>query len=310
MSPRAANSRAGDPRAPSAGADPWSLRAWTLRVVVIGAFLATVWLAGPRAWQVAAQRIAPTPAATGRPVALDRVRLLANPPEWLRGPLLVALLEDLEPRLRGSVAIMDDTAAGALRSGLEASPWVTEARLERRFPDRFRVEFELRRPVLEVVAGERVVALVDSLGIALPAPVLRTGLPRTVVSSAPPDVVAGAPFPDHGVRAAAGVVREWNDEIRSAVADAPLLVEVDARNLGWRFVADPAASQIVVGLERRDGGTAFFHYGLAHADGGPVEPAVKAAVLGDLVREHPGLDGITGGDLRRRNLWRHCLLPR
>jgi hypothetical protein len=190
---------------------------------------------------------------------------------------------------------------------------VCDARLVRHFPDRFRVAIGVRRPRLDVVVDDRVVAMVDGDGIALPPSPTASGLPRTVVRQGPTapagGVRYGAAFPDDRVLAAAAVAREWYEHVAPSLESPPELVEVDAANLGWRFIGDPEYSQVVVGVARADGGVVHLHYGLAWRQGGPVAAEVKAAVLAEMLAEHPGLLGLAGGDLRRRNLWRHCVVP-
>ena len=124
-----------------------------------------------------------------------------------------------------------------------------------------------------------------------------------------PPIRYGAVHPDPRAGVAARVARDWAEEVRAARPDAPRLVAVDADNLGYGYIADPRYSQVLVALERRDGGVAWLHHGLAADDGGPVDSALRAEVLGRLLDAAPGLDGVEFADLRRRNLWRDAGRP-
>jgi hypothetical protein len=192
---------------------------------------------------------------------------------------------------------------------------VRAARLERVFPDRFRVRLGLRRPLCEVVVAGGRRAVVDRDGIAMRPTEEPTELPRIDLRHEVGALVArpvrfGEPFPDDRVLAAAAVAAEWRDVIRASCPGAPRLLEIDPHNLGWRFLAHPSYTQIVVLLERSDGGVASFQYGLSEAHGGPVSAADRAEVLCKILAEFPGLAGIENGDLRLRNLWRQALRPR
>ena len=288
---------------------------WALRVLVLLALAATLWLAGPKAYAVLAARVQGG-TASGARVELDRVDLI-EAPSWLRGPVLRAFLVDLEPRLteppwNGVVRLMDDAAARALRTRLQASPWILSATIERRFPDRFRVTLGLRRPLLAVLVDGDCVATVDRDGLAMPPVPEATELPRAVLHHATAalagrEIEFGERFPDSRVIVAAGVAVEWYEGVCPLLDEPPPLCEIDATNLGHRYLADLTYSQVLIGLGRADGGIAHLHYGLARADGGPVPPATKAAILNEMLAEYPGLRGIVRGDLRRRNLWRNCI---
>ncbi len=279
------------------------------RLLVLIAFAATLAIAGPKTWRVARAALR-ADASSGVPVAVDRVGLVGAP-DWVRGATLRAVLRDLEPRLGRDVRMLDDDGARALQRRLESSAFVRHVAIERRFPDRFRVALDLRRPAARLVVDGKQVALVDARGVLLPDGGEPLELPAIVLDGPwildPRDL--GRPVEDARVRAAVRVAVEWRDRIAPAVAAAPELVEVDARNLGWAYVADPRVSQIVVVLRRADGGVASFHYGRAEDDGGPVSAAVRADVLRRILAEFPGLAGIDRGDLRLLNLWREQLHP-
>jgi hypothetical protein len=205
------------------------------------------------------------------------------------------------------MAILDEAAAVELSRRLRAVPWVRDVALERLFPDRFRIGVELRRPVLVVraAAGADAVCAVDGTGICLP--VADVDLPATTSSAA---VELGRAHPDPAVVAAAAVAVEWAEEIAPHVPGAPDLVEVDATNLGYRFLADRRFSEVVVGLRGADG-VASLAYGHAPGSAAPRVPLeVKRTVLRGMLAEFPGLSGLRGGDLRFRNRWRDWLIVR
>ena len=73
-----------------------ALGRWAVRVLVVGGLVATLWFAGPRAWRIASARFA-LDVQDSVVVPLDRLGAVATPP-WVDGPILRAVLEDLEPR--------------------------------------------------------------------------------------------------------------------------------------------------------------------------------------------------------------------
>lgn len=299
-----------------------------MRAVVWTALGLTVGFAGPRAWRIVQARVvALRAAAPSAMVEVGRVGF-GRTPAWLRGELLLAVLDDLTPRLcaggppptahaalgaaTDAIGLLDEAAAGALKARLEASPWIESVALRRRYPDRFLVDVELRRPVLEI-RGARAAAgslLVDRRGICLPH-VAVSSLPMTVPVDAAPGTPPGTAHPDPGVRAAAAVAHEWRSELAAAVPEAPALLEVDATNLGYRFLADRRWSEVRVGLARDDGAVVWFDYD--HPPDSPlprVPSSDKAAVLRAILAAHPGLRGLERGDLRMVNRWRDWLRPR
>jgi hypothetical protein len=285
---------------------------WGLRVAVLSAFVVVVWLYGPRAASVLAARFQ----AAGHdspPVLLERVGFLETP-KWLQGPMLLALVRDLEPCLRGSMPILDDAAARSLQTDLQALPWVAGARLQRVFPDRLRLNLQLREPVLLVRdAAQHPLCCVDRTGIAMPP--LDLALPATVLRSeggaVPLRFETGAVYPDPRVVAAAAIAIEWREQFAPLVPDCPELLEVDANNLGERWLLGPRHPEIRVVLKATGGAPVVFAYDRPVDAALPRVPhATKAMVLRAILAEHPGLAGLTGGDLRLRVRWRDWLLPR
>ena len=285
-----------------------------MRFAVLAALVATLWVAGPRASEVIAARIL-ADRTTGPPIELGGVRYLHRP-DWLKRPALVAVMKDLEPVLRGRAAIMDGVAASQLEAGWKESPWVKDVALTRVFPDRFRVSMTLRRPFLEVHLEEvgRLIALVDRDGFCLP-PVAGLALPRTVLTGGwrPPShtqPTMSRPHPDPGVLAAAQVAVEWEESFVAAVPHAPVLAEVDARNVGYRALSDGRHPEVQVLLRRQDGELvplAYGHHPLSRYERIPLE--VKTEVLRKILDAHPGLAGVTGGDLRFANRWEQYIRP-
>lgn len=221
---------------------------------------------------------------------------------------------------------------------VRASSWGDDA-------GRFRVQFELRRPCLALAvldeadpesetdengartdregpATSTVFAFVDRDGVVLPRPetlapneidLPRVLLPRGFERLPGAAVPFGERFPDARVLSAAEVAVEWREAfvrpVRRALRERadrvlPRLVEIDASNLGLELLPEPW-SEILVGLEREDGGIAWFSYGRAPHDPRervPVE--TKRLVLSRVLRAYPGLRGVRRGDLRMENTWR------
>lgn len=287
-------------------------RAWVARIVVVTAFVATVWLCGPRAAEVLAARV--DQAAKNSPkVALDRVGF-AGQPDWMDRPLLVAVAAALSPWLSDEVPILDDASLRQLRDGLLATPWVREVGIQRVFPDRLRLTFDLRRPVLGVRSADGApLCLVDREAVVLPW--VDTPLPVVFLhreGGAPTMAVEpGQRCPEARVRAAAAIAVEWRDELAPLVADCPRLVEVDTTNLGERWLRGPSYPEVRVKLARRDGAPVVFAYDRPVDSPLPRVPvATKANVLLRILERHPHLDGLVAGDLRLSRRWADSLQPR
>ncbi len=280
---------------------------------VVGAFALTVWLFGPRAVAVLEARMR-TDQATSPPVTLDRVGYV-NCPAWLDRPLLLAVSAALSPWLADEVPILDEDLARRLRDGIATVPWVAAARLERVFPDRFRIELDLRQPVLAVRSADgEPLCLLDREGTMLPwvdTPLPATYLYREGGGRPSMTVVAGQIAPDPRACAAAAIAVEWRDELAPLVANCPPLLEVDATNFDERWARGPSYPEIRVKLGRHDGQPVVFFYGRpvgSRRDRVPVR--TKATVLGRILALHPGLDGLVAGDLRLQNRWQEYLQPR
>ena len=283
------------------------------RVAVLLALVSVLWLAGPDAWAALAADDERAAAAHDPVVELDRVGFRRRP-DWLNDELLIAVMEDLAPRLQGEMGLLDEAAARELKQRLESSPWVDRVILRRVFPDRLGVDVELRRPVIEVhgTSGSLSV-LADARGRCLP-PVVDAGLPRTVIRDSgvsPASDLVGQPHPDPRVTAAASVAREWRDELLPLVTGAPTLVEVDAGNLNYRLFGDGRWSEVLVGVSGADGQPVYLAYGHPPGASAPRVPTrTKAEILTGMMEEFPGLHGIARGDLRFANRWRDWLQPR
>lgn len=294
---------------PSAGS---ASTRWVVRIFVLTAFCLTVWLGGPRAAAVFAARFERT-AQNSPLVELDHVGF-ASRPEWVDEPLLLAMAAEIGPWLQDEVPILDEVASRKLLDGLRTTPWVRDAGLERVFPDRFRLRLELRRPVLAVYAGDGTrLCLVDREGTALPW--VDTPLPATWLhregGSPTMTFQLGQRIDEPRVRAAAAVAVEWRDELAPLVPGCPALLEVDATNLGEKWMRGRGYPEIRVRLRRDDGAGVIFAYDR------PVDSLLqrvpvrtKATVLGKVLAKYPGLRGLIAGDLRLANRWADYLQPR
>lgn len=292
---------------------------WIVRAVVGAALVITLWLAGPQAYTVLAARVGTALRDAGPSVAISQVGVLGSP-DWLEGPVLERVLFDLEPVLRGRLGWYDEAGIAELKRLAELSPWVRSAVLRRREPGQFALDLDLRRPLLGVVSKSHLVALLDRDACVLPVPRRRpelpiVDLPEVLVEST---MARGEVCADPMVVVAAHVAAEWMDQVlprlaagaSGAASAPPRLLQIDANNLGGRFLADPHYSEVVVALEAADGATVWAHYGRAESDGGPVAAETKAWVLGQILADHPGLRGLGAIDLRLRNRWRDCLVAR
>ena len=285
---------------------------WAVRIVVLGAFVATLLLCGPRAAAVLAAKLRPDPARSPA-VELDRVGF-AERPEWLDRPLLVAVSAAVAPFLSGEIPILDEEAARQLAVDLQSVAWIREVGIERVFPDRFRLRFDLRRPVIAVRDADGApLCLADRDGIVLPF--VDTPLPVTFLhreGGAPTMATRlGEPAADARVRAAAAVAVEWRDQLVPLVTGCPRLVEVDATNLGERWLRGPSYPEIRVKLARHDGVPVVFAYDRPVDTPLPRVPVqTKATVLANILEQHPGLGRLVAGDLRFARRWADWLQPR
>jgi hypothetical protein len=297
---------------PVAGAAASSSKIWAVRIVVWAAFVTTVVCFGPRAMTVLASRF--DGASRHSPlVALDQVGFVSRP-EWLDTPLLLAVSTALSPWLSDDVPILDDPTIRTLRDGLLSVPWVEAAAVERVFPDRFRLQIELRRPILAVHDADGApLCLCDRTGRMLPfveSPLPVTFL-RREVGPGTMTVKPGELAADPRVRAAVAIVLEWGQEVAPQVAACPPLLEVDAMNLGEHWVRGPTFPEIRIKLLRRDGAGVVFGYDRPVDSTLPRVPtATKAAVINSILKQHPGLDGLVAGDLRFSRRWADYLQPR
>jgi hypothetical protein len=279
---------------------------------VLTAFALTTWLLGPRALDVLAARYQDLSERSPL-VQLDRVGVRAKP-DWLQGPLLLAVSKDLAPALQDQIAILDEPAARDLQARLQLSPWVRGAVLAREFPDRFRVDLELRRPVLAVrTAGGEPLCLVDRDGTALPW--FETDLPtvRLHREGGAPTLrfEPGRRVDEPRVVAAAAIAVEWRDELAPRVSGCPRLLEVDTTNLGESWMRGRGYPEVRVILARSDGHAVVFCYGRPVGSPLPrVAVQTKALVLSKILARAPGLAGLVAGDLRFKNRWADYLQPR
>lgn len=286
---------------------------WVARIVVVTAFVVTLWMCGPRAVQVLAARFDQA-AAGSPPVALDRVGFAAQP-EWMDKPLLLQVAAALSPWLTDEVPILDDASLQRLREGLRAVPWVRDVAMQRVFPDRLRLDLDLRRPVLGVRDCDGApLCLVDREAIVLPW--VDTTLPvvclyRDGNQQGSMTVVPGERCAVPRVRAAAAIALEWRDELAPLVKDCPRLLEVDATNLGEKWMRGPRYPEVRVKLARRDGAPVVFAYDRPVDSPLPRVPVkTKAEVLTQVLARYPQLDGLVAGDLRLSRRWADWLQPR
>ena len=163
---------------------------WAVRVLALAAFATTVWFCGPSAAAVLAARFG-SEAQPGPMVILDRVGFTARP-DWLDGEMLVSVAESVSPWLSDEVGLLDEETSRRMRDGLMTTPWVHDVRIERVFPDRFRLHLSLRRPIVAVLTGARGVFVGSGVAAML---VLVLGVPAAVapLRRCPPVLAAGVP---------------------------------------------------------------------------------------------------------------------
>lgn len=285
---------------------------WTVRAIVLCAFAATVWFGGPRTAEVLAAKFGDGN-QPGPMVALDHVGFVEKP-AWMDDDMLVSVAASLSPWLSDDIGILDEPTALRLRAGLVSTPWVESARLERVFPDRFRLRIELRRPSLSVhAADDQPLCLVDDEGVMLPWSPTRLPIVRLYREGGSPtmSVSYGERAQERRVTVAAMIAAEWRAQVVPLVRDCPALLEVEASNLGERWIVGMQYPEIRVVLARADGEPVSFAYGRPPDSPLPRVPArTKALVLDNIVRAHGGLEGLIAGDLRLARRWKDYLQPR
>lgn len=285
---------------------------WAVRVIVIATFVVTVWMFGPNAAAVLAARLGDEP-ATGPMVTLDHVGF-GDRPAWLDESMLVSVAETLSPWLGDEIGMLDEESSRRMRDGLISTSWVRDVRVERIFPDRFRLHLSLRRPAVAVLtADSEPLCLVDELGVMLPwvensLPMLRLyregGSPTMTVTH-------GAQSDEPRVLVAAAIATEWREQLAPLVKGCPAVLEIDATNLGLRWAVGPEYPEVRVHLRRSDGQPVIFGYGRpvgSKLDRVPV--AAKAEVLDKILSKHDGLEELIAGDLRFGIRWEEYLQPR
>ena len=187
--------------------------------------------------------------------------------------------------------------------------------MERVFPDKFKVAFGLRRPVIAVRDETgKPLCLCDRNGIALPW-VDDAGVPDVVLrregGAQTMQGRAGEKAPDDRAIEAAAIAVEWRDELAPLVPGCPRLLEIDANNLALRWAKAPEYPEVRVRLQRQDGAPVVFGYDHPVGSKWPRVPvATKATVLKSVLQEFPGLNGLVSGDLRFERRWRSWLQPR
>lgn len=285
---------------------------WAVRVFVLAAFAITAWFCGPRAVAVLAAKFGGE-AQPGPTVQLDRVGFAVRP-DWLTEPMLLSVAESVQPWLGHEVGILDEPSCRRLRDGLQTVAWVREVRVERVFPERFRLHMSLRRPLLAVHdADDKPLCLVDVDAVQMPW--VESNLPKVLLyregGDSTMDVVLGAACSAPRVRAAAGIVREWRDELAPLVPGCPSLLEIDTTNLGEQWIPGPEYPEVRVHLRRVDGQPVVFGYGRpVDTVFDRVRVATKAKVLTQILERHRGLAGLVAGDLRFSRRWAAYLQPR
>ena len=285
---------------------------WAVRVIVLVAFAATVWFCGPNAAAVLAARFGGE-AQPGPMVHLDHVGF-TDRPEWLDGDMLVAVAESVSPWLSDEVGILDEDTSRRMRDGLLSTPWVHDVRVERVFPEQFRLHLTLRRPVLAVLnADSESLCLVDEFGVMLPW--VDSDLPKLRLyqegGSPTMTVQVGSVTDEPRVMVGARIAKEWRERLAPLVADCPQLLEIDATNLGERWIRGPEYPEVRVHLRRVDGMPVRFGYGRpVHSSMDRVPVSRKAEVLNKILAKHEGLEELTGGDLRFARRWADYLQPR
>ena len=125
------------------------------------------------------------------------------------------------------------------------------------------------------------------------------------------EVVPGQASDEPRVRVAVGIAKEWNEQLAPLVEQCPRLLEIDATNLGERWIRGPEYPEVRVHLKRDDDQPVVFGYG--HPVDSPLDrvPVTrKAEVLRKILKEHAGLEELVAGDLRFSRRWSDYLQPR
>jgi hypothetical protein len=175
----------------------------------------------------------------------------------------------------------------------EASPWVERVvRVRRVYPDRFRVELELRRPAVLVASDEGLVP-VDREGVRLAAldseaPELRAlWLPTLLgVASKPPPL--GVRWRDRALDEGLALVEHMRKDYLEGISRSVRFESLDVSNVGGR--ADPLESEVSFITPER----VVLEWGRSPAS--PLPDALgfeeKLRQLRNVLVEFPGLAGV------------------
>jgi hypothetical protein len=243
---------------------------------------------------------------------VDPTRIaLEERPSWWEGALARPFLKNLAECSSGPFSVFDAASARALSERWRQVPGVADVRLERVFPDRYRVSLSLSRPEGWVADRGGKKLLVDRHGRRLHDPDLPeeevaaffAALPRLTGGAADAPAI-GLPFEEPFVEAAAATAAEYRSEFEGSLGFPLRLLEVDASNLGYRYIADPRRAEVRLLVGAADGGVCRLEWDHPPGSTGrrvPVE--VKVEVARKIAAEHPGFEGVASADLRLRNTW-------
>lgn len=167
-------------------------------------------------------------------------------PSWVTPEIKAELM--VLPGVPEKFSILDPGICQTVAQAYHQNPWVGEVlRVEKRFPNRVRVELKLRRPIVGVKVG-KFYYLTDSEGYRLSAPLATWPVPGVVIPLViAPDVKItperGRPWYDYGVLSGVAV--------QTYLERTPLqtrITVIDLKNLAGK--RDPRESEILLWTEQ------------------------------------------------------------
>lgn len=255
-----------------------------------------------------------------------RLRLVDSSPDWLAPAMARAFYGSYASVAGEPFSLLE---ADLLRSWVErlrALPWVAQLEVEPLYPDRVRLDLELRRPQAAVADGASL-RLIAADGTVLPLlapdavltvdPAQRFEAAAAEAADLPPRpfdlpwLVGLAPLDTDrdAARAGAALVTEWRMEaeplLRRLVdrGAIPRLLAVQVENHGLRL--DRAVSEYSLVLRSSDRRPVRVAWG--HAPGGPFPSRIaiedKVWILSKALQRFPGLRGVVSLDARYRTDW-------
>lgn len=236
-------------------------------------------------WKQAGAQLAIDPRYTLTAESID----LPDPPEWIHHDLRPEILAYLGEIRR--VSILDDDLTERIHRAAAAHPWIAAAREVRKtFPAGVQIACEYRKPAAMVRVPEGLLP-VDADGVLLPTrdftPQEAARYPRIEGIETPPSDVAGRPWADPGVEAAA----------KLAEMLSPYWTQLQFVRIVPSRPQPANGSPISLEIQTRGGSRVIWGSPPDTSREDEASPEVKMRRLDIYFKEHGSLEGLNGPQL-------------